>query len=252
MTRSTLPRFAVAALLVAAWEILPRSGVVNPVFLTPASDVARALWDLVHGGDLTRHAGVSLLRILQGLGVAIAVGVPLGLAMGSIRAFERAVDGPLQAGRQVSAIALFPVFILFFGIGELSKVVIIFWASLWPVLLSTVAGVKSVDPVLLRSARSMGAKGPTLFRKVILPAAAPSIFTGVRLGAAYAFMVLVAAEMIGANAGLGFLVLNSQEVFAIPRMYASIVALAAFGLGVNAALHAAERRATAWREAAGS
>ena len=250
--RAMLSRVALAALLVAAWEVLPRTGVVNPVFLSPASDVARTLWELVTSGALARHAGVSLVRILEGLGLAISLGVPLGLAMGWFRSFERTVDGPLQAGRQVSAIALFPVFILFFGIGELSKVIIIFWASLWPVLLSTVAGVKAVDPVLVRSARSMGARRGTLFRKVIVPAAAPSIFTGVRLGAAYAFMVLVAAEMIGANAGLGFLVLNSQEVFAIPRMYAAIVALAGFGLGVNAVLLAAERRATAWREAAGT
>lgn len=250
--RAMASRVALAALLVTAWELLPRAGVVNPVFLSPASDVARTLWELVTSGDLARHAGVSLVRILEGLGLAISLGVPLGLAMGWFRSFERTVDGPLQAGRQVSAIALFPVFILFFGIGELSKVIIIFWASLWPVLLSTVAGVKAVDPVLIRSARSMGARRGTLFRKVIVPAAAPSIFTGVRLGAAYAFMVLVAAEMIGANAGLGFLVLNSQEVFAIPRMYAAIVALAGFGLGVNAVLLAAERRATAWREAAGT
>ena len=111
--------------------------------------------------------------------------------------------------------------------------------------------MKGVDPVLVRCGRSMGARGATLFRKVVLPASAPSILTGIRLGAAYAFMVLVAAEMIGANAGLGFLVLNSQEVFAIPRMYAAIVALAAFGLAVNAVLLAAERRATAWREVAG-
>lgn len=252
MTRTLLTRLALAALIVAAWELLPRSGVVNPVFLTPASEVARTIWELFTSGELAVHARVSLVRILEGLGLAIVLGVPLGLGMGAFRGFERAVDAPLQAGRQISAIALFPVFILFFGIGELSKVMIIFWASLWPVLLSTVAGVKGVDPVLVRSARSMGARRGTLFRKVILPAAAPSIFTGVRLGAAYAFMVLVAAEMIGANAGLGFLVLNSQEVFAIPRMYAAIVALAAFGLAVNAVLLAAERRATAWREAAGT
>lgn len=250
MRRALLARVALVALLVGAWEVVPRTGLANPVFLSPASDVARTLWELVTTGDLTRHASVSLLRIVEGLALAIAVGVPLGLGMGWFRSFERTVDGPLQAGRQVSAIALFPVFILFFGIGELSKVVIIFWAALWPILLNTVAGVKGVDPVLVRSARSMGARSGTLFRKVILPAAAPSIFTGVRLGAAYAFMVLVAAEMIGANAGLGFLVLNSQEVFAIPRMYAAIVALAAFGLAVNNALLVAERRATAWRDAA--
>jgi len=171
------------------------------------------------------------------------VGVPLGIFMGSWKTFERTLDGPLQAGRQVSAIALFPVFILFFGIGELSKVVIIFWASVWPILLNTTIGVKTVDPVLIRSARSMSARGATLFRKVILPAAAPSIFTGIRL---------VAAEMIGANAGLGFLVLNSQEIFKIPEMYAAIVALAAFGLGMNKLLYHLERRATVWREAGGT
>lgn len=141
------------------------------------------------------------------------------------------------------------MFILFFGIGELSKVAIIFWASVWPILISTIAGVKSIDPVLLRSARSMGAEGLTLFRKVILPAAAPSVFTGVRLGAAYAFMVLVAAEMIGANAGLGFLVLYSQEVFRIPDMYAAMVSLAVLGLLLNRLLVVLERSATAWRDA---
>lgn len=245
-------RLVLAALLVAAWEVAPRAGLVNPTFLAPASEVARTLLELALSGDLARHARVSLMRIGAGLAVAVALGVPVGLGMGSFRGFERTLDAPLQAGRQVSAIALFPVFILFFGIGEASKVVIIFWASVWPVLLNTVGGVKGVDPVLVRAARSMGARGATIFAKVVLPAAAPSIFTGIRLGAAYAFMVLVAAEMIGANAGLGFLVLNSQEVFRIPQMYAAIVALAGFGLAVNALLLAVERRATAWREAAGT
>lgn len=245
-------RLAIVALLVAAWEVAPAAGLVNPTFLSPASDVGRTLWELASSGDLAHHARVSLVRILAGLGAAVGLGVPLGLAMGSFRAFERTLDAPLQAGRQVSAIALFPVFILFFGIGELSKVVIIFWASVWPVLLNTVAGVKGVDSVLVRSARSMAAGRATIFAKVVLPAAAPSILTGVRLGAAYAFMVLVAAEMIGANAGLGFLVLNSQEIFQIPQMYAAIVALAGFGLAVNGLLLAVERRATAWRDAAGT
>jgi len=244
-------RLLVVAALLLAWEAIPRSGLVSARFLTPASDVLRTLWALATSGELSRHAWISLRRILLGLGVSIAVGVPLGLVMGWYRAFERTVDGPLQAGRQVSAIALFPVFILLFGIGELSKVIIIFWASVWPVLLNTITGVKGIDPLLLRSARSMSAGGPALFRKVVLPAAAPSIFTGVRLGAAYAFMVLVAAEMIGANAGLGFLVLNSQEVFRIPEMYAAIVALALFGLAVNNLLLGLERRATAWKEAGG-
>lgn len=248
--RALLVRASAALVLLGAWELAPRVGWVNPSFLTPLSDVLRRLGVLAASGELGRHVGVSLGRVFAGLGVAVAIGVPLGILMGAVRAVERGIDAPLQAGRQISAIALFPVFILFFGIGETSKIVIIFWASVWPVLLNTVGGVKAVDPVLIRCARSMGARRATLFRKVILPAAAPSIFTGVRLGGAYAFMVLVAAEMIGANSGLGFLVLNSQETFDVPRMYAAIVALAGFGLALNQLLLVLERRASAWREAA--
>lgn len=243
-------RVAVAAALLASWELAPRLGLVDATFVTPLSRVLETLWGLASSGELNRHVAVSLRRVFAGLGAAVALGVPVGLAMGSFRAIERSIDAPLQAGRQISAIALFPVFILLFGIGEGSKVVIICWASVWPVLLNTVAGVKGVDPVLVRCARSMSAGGLTLFRKVILPSAAPSIFTGVRLGGAYAFMVLVAAEMIGANAGLGFLVLNSQETFDVPRMYAAIVALAGFGLALNHLLLVLERRASAWREVA--
>ena len=204
---------------------------------------------MIVSGELAKHALISLQRIAQGLGVSIAIGVPLGLAMGSFKSLESAIDGPLQAGRQVSAIALFPVFILFFGIGELSKVAIIFWASVWPILISTISGVKSIDPVLLRSARSMGAEGLRCFARSFCPLRRRPIFTGVRLGAAYAFMVLVAAEMIGANAGLGFLVLYSQEVFRIPDMYAAMVSLAALGLLLNRLLVVLERSATAWRDA---
>ncbi|MEI7609799.1 MAG: ABC transporter permease [Rhodospirillaceae bacterium] len=249
--RTLALRLLVILVLLLIWELLPRLGIVNPHFLTPASGVAETLWALFRTGELAQHAWISLERILSGLGLSIVVGVPLGIVMGSFKTFESAVDGPLQAGRQVSAIALFPVFILFFGIGELSKVVIIFWASVWPIVLNTIGGVKGIDPILIRSARSMNAAGFTLFAKVVLPAAAPSIFTGIRLGAAYAFMVLVAAEMIGANAGLGFLILHSQETFRIPDMYAAIVALAAFGLALNKLLLWLEHEFTAWRDVAG-
>lgn len=239
----------IIVLFLSLWEILPSTGVVNPNFLTPASGVFRTLWHLVQSGELLNHFLVSLKRIVFGLGLAIAVACPLGLLMGWFRSLELSIDAPLQAGRQVSALALFPVFILFFGIGEVSKTVIIFWASVWPVLLNTITGVKNIDPLLVKSARSMDASELTLFGKVVLPAAAPSIFTGVRLGASYAFMVLVAAEMIGANAGLGFLVLNSQETFKIPEMYAAITALGLFGLAINNLLLAFEKRATRWKEA---
>jgi NitT/TauT family transport system permease protein len=224
------------------WEFIPFTGIVDRAFLPPFHEVFASLWNLAISGTLFTHIAASALRLASGLGLACAIGLPLGIAMGHFKKLERVVDSLLQAGRQVSALALFPVFILFFGIGELSKSAIIAWASLWPVLLNAIGGVKNIDPLLVRAARSMGARGPVLFAKVILPAAAPSVFTGLRLAAAYGFMVLVAAEMIGANAGLGFLVLNSQEVFRIPEMYAAIVVLAGFGLGVNKVLLVLEKR----------
>jgi NitT/TauT family transport system permease protein len=247
--KSMILRVSIVILFFSLWELLPTVGVVNPNFLTPVSGVLKALRGLLLSGELITHLMISLKRILFGLGLAIVIGCPLGIIMGWFRSLEMTIDAPLQAGRQVSALALFPVFILFFGIGEISKVIIIFWASVWSVLLNTVAGVKNIDPLLIKSARSFGAKGTTLFRKVILPAIAPSIFTGIRLGASYAFMVLVAAEMIGANSGLGFLILNSQEVFKIPEMYAGIVALGLFGLIVNNILLAFEKQNTGWKEA---
>lgn len=229
------------------WEAVPRLGIVSQAYLSPPSQVAEAIWQLLASGALAKHLAASLQRSLYGLALAIGLGVTLGLLMGWFALFETVVDPILQLFRQTSAFALFPVFILFLGIGELSKVALIFWASFWPVLLSTISGVRQVDPLLIHSARSMGASRAFVFRKVVLPAAAPSIFTGIRLAGTYCVTALVAAEMIGAHSGLGFLTLNAQEVFQIPTMYAGILLLALLGLAMNYALALVERRLTRWR-----
>lgn len=230
------------------WELLPTLGLVSSAYLSPPTQVAEAIWQLAGSGDLLKHIGASLQRSLWGLLLAIVLGVVLGLLMGWFQRLEVVIDPILQLFRQTSALALFPVFILFFGIGELSKVAIIFWASFWPVLLSTISGVKQVDQLLINSARSMGASRRFVFAKVVLPAASPSIFTGVRLAGAYCVTALVAAEMIGAHSGLGFLTLNSQEVFQIPTMYAGILLLAGVGLALNYVLALLEKRLTRWRK----
>ena len=234
-------------LFLALWEALPQLGVVNPGYLSPPSAVLRAVLDLASSGDLLKHLQASLLRSFAGLLLAIACGVSLGLVMGWFVRVESVLDPLLQFFRQTSALALFPVFILFLGIGELSKIAIIFWASFWPILLSTISGVKQVDGLLINSALSMGANRWFLFTKIVLPAASPSIFTGIRLAGAYCITALVAAEMIGAHSGLGFLTLNSQEVFQIPSMYAGILLLAVVGLLLNFLLALLERRFTYWR-----
>lgn len=231
----------------ALWEALPRLGIVSDAYLSPPSAVIASIAQLVDTGQLWKHLAASLQRSLWGLLLASFFGVVLGLSIGSSKRLAAIVDPVLQLFRQTSAFALFPVFILFLGIGELSKVAIIFWASFWPVLLSTVSGVKQVDRLLVNSALSMGASQRFIFFKVVLPASLPSIFTGVRLAGAYSITALVAAEMIGAHSGLGFLTLNSQETFQIPTMYAGILLLAVLGLLLNYLLALLERRLLRWR-----
>lgn len=244
----TVERVFGLLLFFALWEALPRLGVVREAYLSPPSAVFAAIVQLADSGQLWKHLAASLQRSLWGLLLAIVTGVVLGLLMGSVRRLESIVDPVLQLFRQTSAFALFPVFILFLGIGELSKVAIIFWASFWPVLLSTIGGVKQVDRLLVNSALSMGASPRFIFFKVVLPASLPSIFTGVRLASAYCVTALVAAEMIGAHSGLGFLTLNSQETFQIPAMYSGILLLAALGLALNYVFALLEGRLLRWRK----
>jgi NitT/TauT family transport system permease protein len=153
----------------------------------------------------------------------------------------------LEIFRNTAALALLPVFVLILGIGETSKIAIVTFACFFPVLLNTISGVRSVDPLLLKSARVLGLSPSATFRKVVLPAALPTLFTGVRIAGAAAILVLIAAEMIGATAGLGYLINYSQFNFLVPQMYAGILTTSLLGLAVNWGLVALERRLSSWR-----
>jgi NitT/TauT family transport system permease protein len=242
-----LQRTVAIAALAAIWEGAPRLGLVDRVFLPPLSEVLVAWWELLRGGQLAEHVGASLTRSLTGLGLAVLTAIPLGLLIGWYRPVAELLSPLLEVFRNTAALALLPVFVLILGLGETSKIALVLYACSWPILLNTIAGVKGVDPLLIRSARSMGLDHLRLFQKVILPAAVPTIFTGVRLAGAYSILVLVAAEMVGAKAGLGYLVNYAQYNFAIPDMYAGIITISAIGLVVNQLLVALERRFSTWR-----
>ncbi|MEU1836784.1 ABC transporter permease [Micromonospora chersina] len=233
--------------LAAIWETAPRAGLVDRVFLPPLSEVLTAWWTLLRTGQLADHVGASLTRSLTGLALAVAAAIPLGLLIGWYRPLADLLSPLLEVFRNTAALALLPVFVLILGLGETSKIALVVYACSWPILLNTIAGVKGVDPLLVRSARSMGLNHLRLFQKVILPAAVPTIFTGVRLAGAYSILVLVAAEMVGAKAGLGYLINYAQYNFAIPDMYAGIITISAIGLVVNQLLVAGERRFSTWR-----
>lgn len=243
-----IQRSLILFIFLGLWEVLPASGLIDRAFLPQFSEVAAALVKMIFSGELTDHLIISLERAFLGFALAVLVAIPLGILMGWYKMFERFVDPLMQAFRNTSTLALYPVFILFLGIGEASKIAILFKAALWPILINTISGVKNVDPLLIKSARSMAVSNVFIFRKVVLPSSIPSIASGVRLGASISLVVLVAAEMIGAKSGLGFLIINSQYNFMIPEMYAAIVTLVLLGLVLNYSLVWLEKKATGWRE----
>ncbi|WP_433926265.1 ABC transporter permease [Sorangium cellulosum] len=242
-------RSGILLLVAAIWETAPRIGLVEAAFLPPLSEVLATGWQLVQNGQLLSHIKASLSRSLLGFSLAILMGVPLGLTIGWYKGVADAINPLLEVLRNTAALALLPVFLLLLGIGEASKVALVIYSCTWPILLNTISGVRGVDPLLIKSARTMGLSPLQLFRKVILPAAIPTIFVGIRLAGAYSLLVLVAAEMIGAKAGLGYLIIYAQYNFQIPSMYVGILTITALGLTFNTLLMRLERRFTAWKVA---
>lgn len=240
------PLIAIVAFL-ALWQIAPRAGLVDEVFLPPFSTVARAFVDLTASGEMWTHVSASLQRSLSGFAIALVIAVPLGIAIAWYRPVADLLNPILELFRNTAALALLPVFVLILGIGETSKVALVVYASVFPILLNTITGVRTVDPLLVKSAASLGLGPLRLFQKVILPAAIPSIFTGLRMAAASSILVLLAAEMVGARAGLGYLITAAQQNFQIPNMYAGILAISLLGLVFNGVLVTLERRFSRWR-----
>jgi NitT/TauT family transport system permease protein len=235
--------------LIAIWEIGPRRGWIDSQFFPPPSLIITEGINMAEKGELLIQITSSLQRLFQGLAAALVVGIPFGFILGGwfprLTHFLRPL---LRLFAQLNAFALFPLFVLFFGIGELAKFAVIFWSCLWPILFTTIAGVQGVDPLYVKVARSMGSGRLTIFVRVLFPGALPSIFTGIRLGATVAFLMLIAAEMIGATAGLGWLVLNSQVNYVIPRLYLAAAIIAFLGMSMNYLIHFIETSVIKWKE----
>lgn len=233
----------------AIWEAVPRLGLMDTTFLPPFSEVAAKLVELTVSGDMVANIVASLYRSLTGLVLAVSISVPLGLLIGWYGKLGDILNPLLEIFRNTAALALLPVFILILGLGEVSKISMVLYACVWPILLNTISAVRNVDPLLVKSARSMGLSPAKLFLKVVLPASLPTIFTGIRLAGASSILVLIACEMAGAREGLGYLVNFAQFNFQIPTMYAGIIVLSGVGLVFNYALLFVERRLTRWKPA---
>ena len=233
--------------LVVLWELLTRTGWVPALFLPSPVGVLTTAGDMLRTGELATHVATSLQRILLGFGLGALGGVAVGLAVG-VFSLAEAVGNPLIAATfPVPKIALLPLLILWLGIGEASKVAVITLGVFFPMAINTYTGVRHADPLLLRAAVSFGAGRWSLIRKVMLPSALPMIFAGLKLGAGTSLLLLVAAEMIAANSGIGFLILNAQNLMQTTALMVGIVLLSLLGLLSHWALTRLERLALPWR-----
>lgn len=199
----------VVALLIALWwMIVARSD--SPIFPTPG-EVATGTWELVEDGTLFDHITASLLRVGAGFGFAFLVAIPLGLWMGWVRGAFFTLNPLVQMLRPISPIAWIPIAILWFGVTNMSPVFLIFISSVFPMMVQTTVGVRTIDRRYLRAAANFGVSRWTLFRRVVIPAVLPEIIIGMRIGLGVAWLVVVAAEMIALRSGLGYLIMDSRN-----------------------------------------
>lgn len=240
-------KIAAILLFLALWEILPRTGLVNPLFIPPFSGVVTALRELYASGELVTHTRLSLARAFVGLGAAVLVGLPLGLLLGGwFPRIQTATEPLMELFAQANPVILAHIIIFFLGIGEAAKTFIIAWLCIWPIAFSTITGIRTVDGSLLKAARSLGLGRWQLFRRVVLPSAAPSIFTGLRLAAGYAFIMLVASEMMGGSNGIGWLIVQSQENYHITWIFAGAAVITLLAVATDSLIKLVERRVVVW------
>ena len=231
------------------WELLPTVGIIDPTFIPAPSTIALTAWGMIFSSDFIIDTIITLSRVFLGLGIAIAVGIPLGYLLGGFfKDFEKAIDPLLQLLGQLNPWSAFHLFIVFLGIGEISVVGAVFYISLWPILYSTVGSVKNVDHVLLKVGRAACLSKFEIFWKVILPASLPIVFDGIRLGALFAFFMATGGEMMGAGDGLGYLIMWYQMYGLIPEMWAVIVSISLLGMIFVYILLRLERYFTSWKE----
>ncbi|HYB41442.1 MAG TPA: ABC transporter permease [Candidatus Methylomirabilis sp.] len=251
MSRSAWSHIAIpvlsVCLLTAIWQVVSAAFFPPVLFPTPVM-VARAFAGEIRSGRLIADSLVSLRRIFAGFAVGCSVGAGLGLLMGSIPLARRFLDPYIQFGRFVPSISLLSPALIWFGIGEGSKLFLITYTTTFIVLLNTLSAVLSVPRNKIRAAQSLGASRWQLFRLVVLPASLHGIFTGMRVGMGLSFTTVVAAEMIAADTGLGFLIINSRLWFQTDVVFVGIIALGALGYLADKAFQGVIHR-LAWRYA---
>jgi NitT/TauT family transport system permease protein len=243
-------RIGSIVLFILLWQLACSSGLAPETFVASPVEIIKTLWQYIQDGSIYKHSLISLSRAFYGFVLAVFLGVPLGFLLGGwFKNFEKLIGPLLYFLSQFNPFALFSVFLLLFGIGEFSKVAMIFLVSLWPLLYNAALGVRSVDPLQIKVARSLGTSKFKLLFKIVIPSSASFLFSGLRLAAGTAFFMLIPAEMMGASRGLGWLIINAQVNYQIPKLYTGTVVIVVFGILIDTFFRFLEKRVIVWKEA---
>ncbi len=249
--RYTLLSWGTVAVILLLWYGLTVARLVNPFVLPSPGALLREFGALLAHGyaqkPLSEHLLSSLTRTFIGLGLGLLIGIPLGLLMGVSRSAFAILSPVFAFMRPIPPIAFIPLMILYFGIGEFSKIFLIFLAALWYVVLNASAGVRAIPEELMRAGRNQGLTPVQLFRHVIFWAALPEIMTGVKTATAISWAIVVAAELIAAQAGLGFMVMDAATFFRVPDVYIGIIIIGLIGLMLDLGVRALERSLLHWQ-----
>jgi len=245
---SLLPRYTPLLLLALTWEAVSRLGIVSPSALPPLDTVATAWFDLAASGDLWSNGIASISRGAAGLGLAIICGSAIGVLMAWYLPVRVVINPIVQFFYPMPKSALIPVMILWLGFGDASKVVVIFIGCMLPITLSAFNGARGTEQVLIWSARSLGASRARVLWEVVLPSALPELLSGIRTALAFAFVLLVASELIVARRGLGYMIGFLGDGGVYDAMFAVVITVAALGFAADRGYLMLMRRVLAWRE----
>ena len=233
-------------LFLLLWEITIRVGLLDSRFFPPPTQISGVLREMIASGELFEHVGISLQRIVLGFLLGAIPGIILGLLIGWFRGVKAFADPIIAATYPIPKISLLPLLLVIFGIGETSKVVTVAIAGFFLVLITTSHGVMQIDHVLIQAAENYGARRWKLFSKVIFPASLPSIFTGLRLALGVSLLIIVAAEFVAANRGIGYLIWISWSTLSVGKMYAGLVVIAFMGVLFTSGLDYIGRKMMPW------
>lgn len=234
----------------AVWTAIVHSGMLSSRLVPSPFDLLEQAVSLLSGGyvgtPLYAHVAASLARTLVGFTIAVLLGVPLGLLIGRVKTLEAVFFPWFAFLRPIPAIAFVPLVILWFGIGEFSKISVIFFTSFLYITVQTIAAVKGVPEQLLRAGSSLGAKQRKLFLYVILPAALPQILTGIRIGSAVSWTLVVAAELVAAQVGLGYMIMDAATFFRVKDVYVGLIAIGIIGFLLESTIAFVEQKVVHW------